>query len=140
MDLAGDENLAGKVLIDVSNPLDFSHGFPPALSVPSTDSIAERIQRAHPQAKVVKTLNTVTAPLMVDPSRVPGEHNMFVAGDDADAKATVTELLGTFGWSAERVIDLGGIVSARGLEHYVLFWVHVRIAFGTSDFNIDVKR
>ena len=128
------------MLIDVSNPLDFSHGFPPCLSVPSTDSLAERIQRAHPQAKVVKTLNTVTAALMVDPSRVLGEHNMFMAGDDAAAKATVLELLDALGWPADRVIDLGGIACARGLEAYVLFWVQLRIAFGTSDFNIDVKR
>lgn len=140
LDAAGDENLAGKVLIDVSNPLDFSRGFPPSLSVPTTDSLAEQIQRAHPQARVVKALNTVNAYVMVDPGRVPGEHNLFVAGDDAEAKATTAELLTTFGWPRASVIDVGGIAGARALEAYVIFWVHLYGAFGTGDFNVLVQR
>lgn len=140
LEAAGTEQLAGKVVIDVSNPLDFSTGFPPSLSVPSTDSLAERIQRAHPSARVVKALNTMTCSVMVEPARVPGEHNVFVCGDDADAKATVVELLGSLGWPADRVIDLGGLGGARATEAYVLFWVHVRIALGTNDFNVQVHR
>lgn len=140
LEAAGTDQLAGKVVIDVSNPLDFSAGFPPSLSVPSTDSLAERIQRAHPSARVVKTLNTMTCAVMVEPGRVPGEHHVFVCGDDADAKVTVMELLGSLGWPADRVIDLGGIGGARATEAYVLFWVHVRIALGSNDFNIQVHR
>jgi 8-hydroxy-5-deazaflavin:NADPH oxidoreductase len=113
---AGEHNLDGKVLIDISNPLDFSHGMPPSLFVSNTDSLAEQIQRAFPGARVVKTLNTVAAPVMVDPARVGGgEHTMFVSGDDVDAKAEVTTLLQDgFGW--KHVIDLGSIQSARGME------------------------
>lgn len=136
----GTERLAGKVVIDVSNPLDFSNGFPPSLSVPSTDSLAEQIQRAHPMARVVKTLNTMTCAVMVEPARVSGEHHVFICGDDAEAKLTVLELLGALGWPATRVVDLGGIVAARATEAYVLFWVHVRIALGSNDFNIQVHR
>jgi 8-hydroxy-5-deazaflavin:NADPH oxidoreductase len=137
---AGTDQLAGKVVIDVSNPLDFSNGFPPSLSVPSTDSLAEQIQRAHPSARVVKALNTVNCLVMVEPAKVPGEHNVFVCGDDADAKATVVELLASLGWPAARVIDLGGIASARATEAYILLWVHLRIALGTSDFNVQILR
>jgi 8-hydroxy-5-deazaflavin:NADPH oxidoreductase len=140
VEAAGIDALAGKIVIDISNPLDFSAGFPPSLSVPSTDSLAERIQRASPAAKVVKTLNTVTAAVMVDPSRVPGEHGLFICGDDSAAKATVVELLGSLGWSAGRILDLGGIASARAAEAYVLVWVHLYAALGTADFNIEVHR
>jgi|SRR5450631_984609 len=140
LEAAGTDQLAGKVVIDVSNPLDFSNGFPPSLSVPSTDSLAERIQRAHPSARVVKTLNTMTCAVMVEPARVLGEHQVFVCGDDVDAKVTVGELLGSLGWPADRVIDLGGLTGARATESYVLFWVYVRIALGSNDFNIQVHR
>jgi 8-hydroxy-5-deazaflavin:NADPH oxidoreductase len=140
LEAAGAENLAGKVILDTSNALDFSNGFPPSLSVPSTDSLAEQIQRAHPEARVVKTLNTVTASVMVDPSRVPGEHNVFVSGDDTEAKATVTDLLVSFGWPASRILDLGGIATARASEFYVLLWVHLYGTVGTSEFNIEVHR
>ncbi len=137
---AGAENLAGKVLIDVSQPLDFSNGFPPSLSVPSTDSLAARLQRAHPDVKVVKTLATVNAAVMVDPARVPGAHSLFMSGDDEEAKAEVRDLLASFGWPAGRIIDLGGIDSARGIEAYVVLWVYVYSALGTADFNIEVHR
>jgi len=90
---AGPANLAGKTLVDVSNPLDFSKGFPPTLTVCNTDSIAEQIQAAFPDAKVVKTLNTMTAAVMVNPGLVPGEHDVFVSGNDAGAKAQVSDLL-----------------------------------------------
>lgn len=140
VDAAGNQNLAGKLLVDVSNPLDFSAGFPPSLSVPSNDSLAARLQRAHPDVKVVKALSTVTAGVMVDPGRVPGAHSLFIAGDDDEAKAEVRDLLASFGWPAGRVIDLGGIASARAIEAYVLLWVHLYSALGTADFNVEVHR
>ncbi|WP_412542690.1 NAD(P)-binding domain-containing protein [Longispora sp. K20-0274] len=135
---AGEANLAGKVLIDVSNPLDFSAGFPPTLSVANTDSLAERIQAAYPATKVVKSLNTVTASVMVRPDRVPGDHVVFVAGEDADAKEITRGLLGEFGWPEGRVLDLGGIRAARGLEMYLPLWLSLYGAVGTGEFNIAV--
>jgi 8-hydroxy-5-deazaflavin:NADPH oxidoreductase len=133
---AGD--LAGKVIVDVANPLDFSQGFPPALWVCNTDSLGEQIQKAFPDARVVKTLNTVNANVMVEPSRVPGEHTVFVAGEDADAKETVTGLLQEFGWSEASIVDLGGIRAARGSEMYLPLWLSLMGALGTADFNIRV--
>jgi 8-hydroxy-5-deazaflavin:NADPH oxidoreductase len=138
--LAGADNLAGKVLIDVSNPLDFSKGTPPRLSVCNDDSVAEQIQREFPDARVVKSLNTVTAALMVDPAAVPGDHAMFVSGDDDGAKAEVTELLGSFGWPADRVIDLGGIDAARAQEMYLPLWLRLFGAAGTPMVNVELRR
>ncbi len=120
---AGAENLAGKVLIDVANPLDTSHGAPPTLSVCNTDSLGEQIQRAFPDARVVKTLNTMNAAVMVNPGLVPGPHTVFVSGEDAEAKARVAELLGSFGWPAVDIRDLGGIATARGTEMYLPLWL-----------------
>jgi predicted dinucleotide-binding enzyme len=137
---AGAGNLHGKVLIDISNPLDFSQGFPPLLSVSNTDSVAEQIQAAHPHARVVKTLNTVNASVMVDPGSIPGEHALFVAGDDGGAKAEVIALLGRFGWPSERVVDLGDITAARALEMYVILWVRMMRALDTPQFNIEIRR
>src|SRR5436190_21801093 len=108
--MAGAANLARKVLIDVSNPLDFSGGFPPTLTVCNTDSVAEQIQREFPEAKVVKALNTMTANLMVNPAGVAGDHEVFLCGNDADAKVRVTELLRSFGWRG--ILDLGDIPAA----------------------------
>lgn len=114
LEAAGREALTDKILIDVSNPLDFSQGMPPFLSVVNTDSLGEQIQQALPKTKVVKTLNTVNALLMVDPGQLAdGDHTMFVAGNDASAKGTVTSLLKDgFGW--KDVVDLGDITMARG--------------------------
>lgn len=137
--LAGAEQVAGKVLVDVANPLDFSQGMPPTLSVCNDDSLAEQIQRAYPDVRVVKALNTVTAALMVDPARVPGMHTVFVAGDDGTAKAQVAELLGEFGWPAEAVLDLGDITAARGLEMYLPLWLRLRGAAGTAVLNVEVR-
>ena len=137
--MAGEGNLKGKVLIDVSNPLDFSRGFPPTLSVCNTDSVAERIQEAFPAARVVKTLNTVGAPVMVAPSAVAGgEHTMFVAGNDREAKSLVTDtfLRGGFGW--KHVMDLGDIKSARGMEMYLPLWLSLMQVGGSPLFNIAV--
>lgn len=137
---AGAANLKGKILIDVSNPLDFTRGFPPTLSVSNTDSNAEQIQRAFPDAKVVKTLNTTTASVMVDPAKVAnGDHDLFVSGNDAQAKAQVTELLKRwFGWRS--VIDLGDITTARGAEMLLPLWVRLYAALGTAMFNFKIAR
>jgi predicted dinucleotide-binding enzyme len=132
-------DVAGKVLLDVSNPLDFSAGFPPSLSVPSTDSVAERLQHSHPMARVVKALNTVTNSVMVQPSLVAGHHTLPIAGDDAAAKAVVRGLLGELGWGETTILDLGGLDAARGMEAYVLFWVRLMQATGTPVLNIEVR-
>jgi len=135
----GEESLAGKLVIDVSNPLDFSGGGP-ALFTDSTDSLAERIQRAAPSARVVKSLNTVTAAVMVDPASVSGDHVIFVAGDDAGAKDETRALLGELGWPAERVVDLGDITAARAAEAYVMLWLRLMQALGTPMFSIAINR
>lgn len=123
---AGAENLAGKVLVDVSNPLDYAAGFPPPLTICNTDSNAESIQRAHPETRVVKTLNTLTAPLMVDPGRLGGgAHDVFVASNDDEAKATVVALLLEFGWQAEHIRDLGGLDAARATEMWMPLWLRI---------------
>jgi predicted dinucleotide-binding enzyme len=137
---AGADNLAGKTLLDVANPLDFSAGFPPRLSVANDDSLAEQIQREFPAARVVKALNTMNCQVMVDPARVPGDHDVLMAGDDTGAKQEVTGLLESFGWPGPAIRDLGGIGAARGLEAYVLLWVSLMGALGTGDFNIHVTR
>jgi predicted dinucleotide-binding enzyme len=132
------EDLAGKVLVDVSNPLDSQR--PPGLFVASSDSLAERIQRAFPEARVVKTLNTVNCEVMVDPGKVPGEHDVFVCGNDDAAKATVVELVRSFGWPAEHVVDLGDLSAARGTEAYLLLWLRLLGALGTRYLNVRVMR
>jgi predicted dinucleotide-binding enzyme len=135
---AGAGNLNGKVLIDVSNPLDFSAGMPPTLSVSNTDSLGEQIQRAFPEAKVVKTLNTVSALVMIAPTSVAGgDHHLFISGDDGDAKAQVVAWLGEwFGW--RNVVDLGDISSARGPEMYLALWIRLMGTVGTPMFNVKI--
>jgi predicted dinucleotide-binding enzyme len=135
---AAERNLHGKVLIDIANPLDFSRGMPPSLTVSNTDSLGEQIQRAFPSVRVVKTLNTVNADVMVHPARLPSDHVIFVAGDDPEAKATVGDLLRSFGWRT--MLDLGGIEASRGMEAYVLMWLSMRMALDTSAFNIKIIR
>jgi predicted dinucleotide-binding enzyme len=139
LEAAGKQHLAGKILVDVSNPLDFSKGRPPTLTVCNTDSTAEQIQRAFPDTKVVKTLNTTNCNLMVDASLIKGDHDMFVSGNDAGAKGKVTEILeGWFGW--KNVIDLGDITAARGQEMFVILWVRLYGALQSPMFNIHVAR
>ncbi len=133
---AGD--LTGKVLVDISNPLDFSAGFPPTLSVKDTDSLGEQVQRAFPDVFVVKALNTLTADLMARPDRLPEPTTVFVSGDDADAKELVTGLLTELGH--RDVLDLGGIETARGVEMWLPLWLRVMGALGTAEFNIKVVR
>ena len=136
--LAGADNLADKPLLDISNPLDFSAGFPPTLFVKDTDSLGEQVQRAYPAAKVVKSLNTMNADLMVHPETLGASSTVFVSGDDAGAKAAVSELLASFGH--DDVIDLGGIESARGSEMVLPVWLRLMGALGTAHFNLKVVR
>lgn len=136
---AGRDNLAGKILLDITNPLDFSAGFPPTLFVKDTDSLGEQIQAAFPETKVVKTLNTLTAALMVRPTELAdGEHTVFVSGNDPEAKKTTTALLESFGHTD--VIDLGDISTARGTELLMPIWLRLMGALNTSMFNVKVVR
>jgi predicted dinucleotide-binding enzyme len=136
---AGSKNLSDKILVDVANPLDFSHGMPPTLFVCNTDSLGEQIQRAYPQAKVVKTLNTVTSAVMVNPSLIAAEQTMFISGNDTAAKETVIGLLKRdFGW--EKVFDLGDITGARAQEMHLALWLRLFVTLQTPNVNIDVAR
>ena len=133
---AGAENLAGKVVVDVSNALDFSQGTPPTVGLGNADSVGERLQREFPEARVVKTLNTVNCEVMVDPSLVPSEHDMFVCGNDESAKADVRSLLESFGWPANHILDLGDITSARAVEMYLALWLRLWGVAQSPHFNI----
>lgn len=140
LEAAGADALGDKVLLDVANPLDFSRGMPPTLSVCNTDSLGEQLQRAFPRLRVVKTLNTTNALVMVDPQAVAGgDHAMFVAGNDAEARASVARWLGEwFGW--RDVIDLGDITGARGMEMLLPVWLRLWGAVGTPMFNFKIAR
>lgn len=138
---AGEKNLNNKVLIDLANPLDFSQGMPPSLSVVNTDSLAEQIQRNFPGVKVVKALNTMWCGLMVNPLLINnGDHNTFISGNDAAAKTTVKGLLKSFGWLESNVIDLGDITSARGTEMYLPLWLRIYGSGGSGAFNIKIVK
>jgi predicted dinucleotide-binding enzyme len=137
---ASAKNLAGKVLIDVANPLDFSHGMPPTLTVCNTDSLGEQIQREFPGARVVKALNTMNCEVMVEPSKVPGSHAVSICGNDDAAKAEVRSLLESFGWPRDAILDLGDISAARGTEMYLPLWLRIYGSLGTGAFNIGVAR
>jgi len=138
LEAAGEANLSGKIIIDISKPLDFSKGMPPSLFVSNTDSLAEQIQARFPSAKVVKTLNTLTSALMVNPSALAdGDHHIFVSGNDADAKEVVIEYLKTwFGW--KNIINLGDITTARGTEMLLPVWVRLWGVLGTGMFNFKI--
>jgi predicted dinucleotide-binding enzyme len=139
--LAGEAALGEKILIDIANPLDFSKGMPPTLLVCNDDSLGEQIQRAHPRLKVVKTLNTMNAELMVNPGRLAGEHDVFVSGNDETAKARVKSLLSeAFGWPARNILDLGDITTARGTEQILPLWLRLYGSLKTADFNFHVVR
>jgi predicted dinucleotide-binding enzyme len=135
---AGEANLRGKILIDVSNPLDMSQK-PPTLVFCNTDSLAERIQREFPETIVVKALNTVNCDVMVNPAGVPGDHNLFICGNDIAAKGKVTQFTAdNFGWKRENIVDLGDISAARGTEMYLPLWVRLWSVLGTPHFNIGL--
>jgi len=138
---AGADNLRGKILIHVSNPLDFSKGMPPTLTVCNTDSLGEQVQREFPDARVVKALNTVNCDIMIAPSRVPGDHQLFICGNDAAAKREVTDRISEwFGWKPGNVVDLGDITNSRGTEMFLPLWVRLMGVLGTPHFNIEVVR
>ena len=136
--LAGERNLYGKVLIDVANPEESEPGVEFSLSVVNDDSLGEQIQRSFPDAKVVKALNTVHVEVMTHPDRLPEETSVFVAGNDAEAKATVADLLRSFGWRL--IVDVGGIESSRGLEMYLPLWRVLSATHGTNALNVRVVR
>ncbi len=134
---AGVANLKGKILVDIANALDFSKGMPPTLAVCNTDSLGEQIQRTFPEARVVKALNTVNCKVMVDPSLVKGEHDLFICGNDSQAKARVTEILKDwFGWKS--VVDLGDMSAARATEMLLPFWLRLVGVYKTSNFNFRI--
>jgi len=136
LQLAGRENLSGKILIDLANPLDFSKGMPPTLSVCNDDSLGEVIQRQFPDAKVVKTLNTMNCQLMVNPGLLKEDTTVFVSGNDQEAKSEVTGLLNEFGW--KQIVDLGDITTSRGTEQLLPVWIRLMVALGTPMFNFRV--
>lgn len=137
--MAGTENLKGKILVDVSNPLDFSKGMPPTLTVCNTDSLGEQIQRAFPDVRVVKALNTMRHDLMTNPGLVLGEHDAFICGNDAAAKAEVRRILGEwFGWKS--VIDAGDITGSRGLEMILPLWLRLSQVYNWAPFNFRIVR
>jgi len=139
--LAGSENLSEKVLVDVSNPLDFSKGMPPFLSIANTDSLGEQIQRTFPRVKVVKALNTLNASLMTNPkSLAQGDHNLFICGNDSDAKKIVVSLLTSFGWNEGNIYDLGDISNARGTEMILPLWIRLMGKFQSPMFQFKIVR
>ena len=138
LDAAGDASLRGKVLVDVANPLDFSRGMPPTLLISNTDSLGEQVQRAHPDTRVVKALNTMNCNVMVNPAQVPGEHDVFLCGNDPAAKAEVSALLRSFGW--QNIVDVGDISASRGQEMLVIIWARLFGVLQTPTFNFHVAR
>lgn len=138
LNVAGSDNMKGKVLIDIANPLDFTKGFPPTLSVCNDNSLGEQIQKAFPGTYVVKTLNTMNTLLMVNPALVPGDHSVFVSGNDTGAKSKTTEILKSFGWKDKNIIDLGDITTARGTEQLLPIWVRLYGKFSHPMFNFNI--
>ncbi len=137
----GGAGVNGKIIVDISNPLDFSKGTPPGLipSLSNTNSLGEEIQKTFPQAKVVKTLNTMWCGLMVNPNMIGGgNHTNFICGNDAEAKANVKSLLNEFGWKNENILDLGDITNARGSESVLPIWLRVWGATQNGDFNFKI--
>ena len=131
-------DLAGKLLIDVANPLDFSQGGPPTLTIVNNDSLGESLQRELPQTKVVKALNTCNCQVMIHPERVGGDHDIFLCGNDPEAKETVKSLLRDFGWRS--IIDLGDITNARATEQLLPIWIRLLGMYGTADFNFKIVK
>ena len=139
LEMAGEQNLNGKIIVDIANPLDFSKGMPPSLAFVNTNSLGEEIQKAFPQTKVVKALNTMWCGLMVNPAMLNGgDHSTFVSGNDAEAKEKVKEILKSFGWLEKNILDLGDITKARGTEMYLPLWLSVYGATNSGAFNIKI--
>ena len=136
---AGADKLAGKILVDLANPLDFSRGMPPSLAVVNTSSLAEEIQETFPETKVVKALNTTWCGIMVNPSIINGgDHTTFVSGNDTGAKAEVKKILIAFGWMDKNILDLGDITAARGMEMYLPLWLRIYGATNNGAFNMKI--
>ena len=136
---AGESNLNGKILIDIANPLDFSKGMPPTLSVCNTDSLGEQIQNAFPKTMVVKTLNTTNCQIMVNPSIIQGDHDMFICGNENSAKETVKDILKNwFGWKS--IIDLGDITNARATEMLLPIWIRLYGLYQSPNFNFRIVK
>jgi 8-hydroxy-5-deazaflavin:NADPH oxidoreductase len=136
-------NLNNKIVIDVANPLDFSKGFPPTLSegLINNNSLGEALQVLIPNARVVKTLNTMWCGLMLNPTMInEGNHINFMCGNDEDAKSKVVALLNEFGWNNENILDLGDITNARGTEAYLLLWTRVYAATQNGAFNLQIVK
>jgi predicted dinucleotide-binding enzyme len=138
LESAGNKNLANKVMLDISNPLDFSKGMPPTLFISNTDSLGEQIQRTYPEAKVVKGLNTMNAYIMTNPSLLQDDHNVFLNGNNAEAKDEVKKLLTSFGWKEKNIIDMGDISTARGTEQILPIWVRLWSTLQTPMFNFKI--
>jgi 8-hydroxy-5-deazaflavin:NADPH oxidoreductase len=137
--LAGETNLANKVIVDIANPLDFSKGQPASLSISNTNSLGEEIQNKFPQAKIVKALNTMWCGLMVNPAMIGNaDHTTFISGNDADAKTIVKDILKSFGWFEKNILDLGDITTARGTEMYLPLWLRIWGATQNGAFNIKI--
>jgi predicted dinucleotide-binding enzyme len=141
--LAGAKNLAGKVLIDIANPLDFSNGMPPRLlqGLNNTNSLGEEIQKTFPDTMVVKTLNTMWCGLMINPNLIgKGDHINFISGNSEEAKTRVKKLLNELGWSDKNILDLGDITGARGTESLLSLWLRVNGVIKTGAFNFRIVR
>ena len=138
--MAGKANLGDKILIDLANPLDFSKGRPPSLTIANTNSLGEEIQRTFPDVRVIKTLNMINAEVMINPGEINGDHDLFICGNDEDAKHLVKNeiLVNRFKW--KNVIDLGDLSAARGMEAYVILWVRLMNTLETAQFNIHIQK
>ena len=134
------KGINGKTLLDISNPLDFSRGMPPSLTISNTDSLGESLQREFPEARVVKGFNTLAAPLMVNPGMLPERTHLFICGNDNGAKEEVKGLMTSFGWKTDEIIDLGDITMARGTEQILPIWVRLMGALGTPMFNFRIVK
>ncbi|TNE73059.1 NADP oxidoreductase [bacterium] len=138
--LVGKDNLRGKVILDLANPLDFSNGMPPSLNPVNTDSLGEQLQRTYPDSFIVKTLNTMNMNVMVNPGLLTGEHHVFVSGNDESAKQKVKLLLAEFGWKPNQILDLGDITTARGTEMLLPIWLRLWGTLGTATFNFHIQQ
>lgn len=137
--MAGEQYVNGKIIADLANPLDFSKGMPPSLSIVNTNSLGEEIQKSFPQTKVVKTLNTMWCGLMVNPLMINGgDHHVFVCGNDNTAKEEVKTILKTFGWNDKNILDLGDLTAARGTEMFLPLWLRIWGATNNGAFNIKI--
>jgi predicted dinucleotide-binding enzyme len=131
-------NLEGKIILDITNPLDFSGGGLPTLFASNDTSLGEQLQAAFPTAHVVKSLNTMYNGLMVNPRALGEDSTVFMSGNDTAAKSKVAEILKEFGWKDSEILDLGDITTARGTESLLPVWLRIYSATKTGFFNFKV--